>query len=53
MIFSEQLKSITCNQKIVYKMDILRQNACVFVNPIMVDNFASLFSYMTAGRSAD
>ena len=25
-------------------MDILQQTACIVVNPIMVDNFASLFN---------
>ena len=29
--------------KTAYKMDILRQTACIVVNPVMVDNFAFLF----------
>ena len=34
-------------------MDILRQTACMVVNPIMVDNFASLFNCTTVGRSPE
>ena len=35
-------------------MDILRQTACIVVNPmIMVNDFASLFNCTTVGRSLD
>ena len=34
-------------------MDILRQTAGIDVNPIMFDNFASLFNCLTIGRSSD
>ena len=34
-------KIVTRYKSIGYNMDILRQNACMVVNPIMVDNIAS------------
>ena len=34
-------------------MDILRQTAYMTVNPIVADNFVSLFNCTTAGRSSD
>ena len=40
---SEQFK------KIGYKIDILRQAACMAVNQIMADNFASLFNLLDPG----
>ena len=36
-----------------YNMDILRQTACIVGNPIMFDNFASLFNCTTVNRSSD
>ena len=34
-------------------MHILRQTACMVVNPVMVDNFALLFNCSTVSRSSD
>ena len=34
-----------------YSMNFMRQTACLFVNPITVDNFAALFHCTPAGRS--
>ena len=41
------------NGKIGYNMDILRQTACMVVNPNMADNFASIFNWTTVSRSSD
>ena len=51
--FSDQFKKIvTCYTKIDY-VDILLQTACMIVNPIMFDNFASLFDCTLVGWSSD
>ena len=43
--FSVQFqKIVTSYKKIGYNMDSLRQTAYMVGNPIMVDNFASLFN---------
>ena len=34
-------------------MDVVRQTACMVVNPIMANNFVSLFICTTVGRSSD
>ena len=40
-------------KKIGYKIDVLRQTACLLVNPIKVNNFAYLFDCPTVGRASD
>ena len=39
--------------KIGYNIDVLRQTACLVVNPIKVNNFAYLFNCTTVGRASD
>ena len=34
-------------------MNIMRQSACVVINPITVNSFASLFNCMLVGRASD
>ena len=46
-------KIVTSYKKIGYNMDSLRQTAYMVVNPIMVDNFASLFNNTIVDRSTD
>ena len=42
--FSEQFrKLINRYKRIGYSLDIMRQSACLVVNPIIVDGYASLF----------
>ena len=36
-------------KKIGYNIDVLRQTACLVVNPIKVDNFAYLYDCTTVG----
>ena len=36
-----------------YSLDIMRQTACLVVNPIIVDGFTSLFNCTTAVRASD
>ena len=40
-------------KKIGYNIDVLRQTACLVVNPIKVNNFAYLFNCTTVGRASD
>ena len=52
--FSEQFrKVINRYRRIGYSLDIMRQTACLVVNPIIVDGYASLFNCTTAVRASD
>ena len=43
--FSEQFRKLIYRYKrIGYSLDIMRQTACLVVNPIIVDGYASLFN---------
>ena len=46
-------KIIVRYKKIRYNIDVLRQTACLVVNPIKVNNFAYLFDCMAVGRASD
>ena len=52
--FSEQFrKLINRCKRIGYSLDIMRHTACLVVNPIIVDGYASLFNRTTAVRASD
>ena len=52
--FSQQFrKLINRYKRIGYSLDIMRQTACLVVNPIVVDGCASLFGCATAVRASD
>ena len=52
--FSEQFrKHINRYKRIGYSLDIMWQNACLVVNPIIVDGYASLFNCTLAVRASD
>ena len=52
--FSEQFRKLVNRYKrIGYSLDIMRQTACLVVNPIIVDGYASLFNCTTAVRASD
>ena len=52
--FSEQFrKLINRYKRIGYSLDIMRQTACLVVNPIIVDGYASLFNCTTAVQASD
>ena len=48
--FSEQFITVI---KIGYSLDIIRQTACLVVNPVIVDGYVSPFSCTTAVRASD
>ena len=52
--FSEQFrKLINRYKRIGYNPYVMRQTACLVINPTSVDNSASLFNCTTAGRASD
>ena len=52
--FPEQFrKLINRYKRIGCSLDIMRQTACLVVNPIIVDGYASLFNCTTAVRASD
>ena len=46
-------KIIVRYKQIGYNMDVLRQTACLLVNPIKFNSFAYLFNCMAVGRTSD
>ena len=40
-------------KKVGYNIDVLRQTACLVVNPIKVNSFAYLFNSTTVVRTSD
>ena len=52
--FSEQFrKLINRYRRIGYNPYVMRQTACLVINPTSVDSYASLFNCTTAGRASD
>ena len=47
------IKITTHYKKICYNINVLRQTACLVVNPVTVGNFAYLFDCTLAGRTSD
>ena len=46
-------KIVVHYKKIGYNIDVLRQTACLVVNPIKVNSFAYLFNCTTVSRASD
>ena len=46
-------KIIVRYKKIGYNVNVMRQTACLVVNPIKVNSFAYLFNCTTVGRTSD
>ena len=52
--FSDQFrKIIMCYKPIGYNLNIMRQPACLVINPITVDGFAELFNCTPLDRASD
>ena len=47
------IKIISNYKKIGYNINVLKQTACLVVNPITVGNFAFLFNCTPVGRTSD
>ena len=47
-------KKIIVRYKMIgYTINVLRQTACLVVNPVMINSFAYLFYCTTVGRASD
>ena len=46
-------KTVVRYKKIGYNINVMRQTACLVVNPIKVNSFAYLFNCTTVGRTSD
>ena len=52
--FYDQFKKIIMRYKrIGYNVDVMRQSACLVVNPITVNNFAVLYNCTPVSRGSD
>ena len=53
-IFSDQFKKIIKRYiRVGYNLDIMRQSACLVLNPITVYSYGFLFNYTTVGQALD
>ena len=51
--FSDQFRKVIMRYKrIGYNINVMRQSACLVINPITVDSFASLFNCTPVGRAS-
>ena len=47
--FSDEFRKIIIHYKITgYNMNVMRETACLAVNPIKVNNFATLYNFTSA-----
>ena len=52
--FSDQFRKIIIRHKrIGYDLNVMRQSACLVINPIRVDNFAAFFNCTPVDRASD
>ena len=52
--FSDQFRKIMMRYKRnVYNLNVVRQSACLVINPIMVDGNATLFNCTPVDRASD
>ena len=52
--FSDQLKNIVKRYiRVGYNLDIMRQSACLVLNPITVYSYGFLFNCTTVGQASD
>ena len=52
--FSDQFRKVILRYKrIGHNINVMRQSACLVINPLTVDSFASLFNCTPVGRASD
>ena len=52
--FSDQFKKIVKRYiRVGYNLDIMRQSACLVLNPITVNSYGFLFNCTTVGQASD
>ena len=53
-ILSDQFRIVIMHYKrIGYNINVMRQSACLVMNPVIVDSFASLFNCTPVGHASD
>ena len=52
--FSDRFRKIVKRYiRVGYNLDIMRQSACLVLNPITVNSYGILFNYTTVGQASD
>ena len=52
--FSDQFRKVIIRPKhIGYNLNVMRQSACLVINPIAVDNFAAFFNCTPVYQASD
>ena len=52
--FSDQFRKNIMRYKCIgYNLNVMRQSACLFINPIMVDGYATLFNCTPSDRASN
>ena len=51
--FYQFRKIMICHKRIGYDLNVMRQSACLVINPITVDNFVALFNCTPVDRASD
>ena len=51
--FFQYIRIITRYRRTGYDLNVLRQSACLVLNPIMVDKYATFFNCTPVGRASD
>ena len=52
--FSDQFRKIIMRYKCIgYNLNVMRQSACLVINPITVDGYAALFNCTPVDRASD
>ena len=50
-IFSDQFRKII--KRVGYNLNVMRQSECLAFNPVIVNNFSSLFNCTSVGQASD
>ena len=51
--FSDRFQTIMRYKRIGYNLNVMRQSACLVINPITVDGFAAFFHSTPVDRASD
>ena len=51
--FSDQFRKTMRFKRIGYNLNVMRQSACLVINPITVDGFVALFNCTPVDRASD
>ena len=51
--FSDQFRKLMRYKSIGYNLNVMRQSACLVINPITVDSYAALFNCTPVDRASD